>query len=121
MLENIFLILFGFIAGIVFTFIVLPSEKEEIKMIDPPPMIREEKKPIFVWVEHEIPDEDMLYPVSEKYVESQLQNKLAEGIWRYAIVTREYNKRDMIHRFRVSLQVIDNGHMNPFTWRKERQ
>ena len=122
MLECIGLIAMGFVAGTVATWLVLRDEnEEEIRKIEPPLVIREEKNIVIATAEFLVPEEDLLYPVSGKWIEGELSNKLAEEIWKYAIVNKTVDKRNMTHTYRAALQVIDNGQMNPFYYYRERR
>jgi hypothetical protein len=95
--------------------IALKEEREiEIKRIDPPTIRGVEGRIVTAFAEFSIPEEELLYPVSEKWVEAEIQHKLAEEIWRYAMVCRCVNPREMMHTFQAKIQVVDNGQLNPF-------
>ena len=123
MIENIVIAIVAFIAGILLTLILSSSEKEEvveIKKIDPLPVIREEKNIRYIFVEHEIPMEELVFEPSKQWIEAELKHELADAVWRYAIVTRKDNQRDFVHRYRMVLHVVDHGCMNPFCHYDER-
>lgn len=122
MLEWVVFPLFAFIAGSVATWFLLRDEnEEEIKMIEPPLVIREEKRIVIANAEFAVPDEDMPYPVSSKWIEGELSHKLAEQIWKYAMVSMTVDKRNLCHIYRANLQVVDNGQLNPFCSYGERR
>lgn len=116
MIENIVIAIVAFIAGIVFVLILSSSEKEEaieIKKIDPLPVIREEKNVVFAFAEVEIPEEYLIHHGCDNQVKEDLKNKLADEIWKYAIVSTKFDHKWMMRSYRARLQVIDNGNMNP--------
>lgn len=114
MLE-LFLMLLGFIAGFLAAWYIIRAEsKDEIEKIEQPILFREEKNIVIANAEISIPECELLHPVSSKWVESELSHKLAEEIWKYAMVSRMVDKRNMCHTYRARLQVVDMGQMNPF-------
>lgn len=114
MYECLGLILIGFIAGFLAAWHIVRSEsKDEIEKFDPPILFSEEKNIVIANAEIHIPQEDFLYPLSSKFIERELSNKLAEEIWKYAMVTMDVDKRNMCNTYRARLRVIDMGQLNP--------
>ena len=118
MIERIIFILIGFITGLsAAQLICLTREvKEDIKMYQPPVLFSENKNVVTAKAEFSIPQEDMLYPVSSKWIEGELSHKLAEEIWKYAMVNKTVDKRNMTHTYRACLKVVDMGQLNPFCY-----
>jgi hypothetical protein len=121
MLNILGLILLGFIAGFLAAWYIIRAEsKDEIKMIDPP-VIREERNVVIANAEFSIPEEDLRIPVSSKWIEGELSHKLAEEIWKYAMVAKTVDGRNMLHTYRAVLRVVDMGQLNPFCSYGERK
>lgn len=121
MLNILGFILLGFIAGFTGAWCIIRAEsKDEIKKIDPP-AIREKRNIVIADAEFPIPEEDLLIPVSSKWIEGELSHKLAEKIWKYAMVTKTVDARNMIHTYRAVLRVVDMGQLNPFCSYGERK
>lgn len=115
MVQNISLILLGFIIGIGFMLIFFRDAEEEIEMIPPQPLFREEKNIVTIHTEMEIPEEKIYGPADGYvFVEKMLKHNLSNEIWKYAIVTREVDRKWMMHRYRADVQVVDLGRLNPF-------
>ena len=123
MFEWIGYVLIGFVSGLaVAQIIYLTREvKEDIKMYQPPVLFSEEKNVVTASAEFSMPETDMLYPVSSKWIESQLSYKLAEEIWKYAMVQMMEDKRNMTLTYRARLKVVDMGQLNPLCSYGERK
>ena len=121
MLNILGFILLGFIAGFTGAWYIIRAEsKDEIKKIDPP-VIREKRNIVIADAEFSIPEEDLLIPVSSKWIEGELSHKLAEKIWKYAMVTKAVDAKNMLHTYRAVLRVVDMGQLNPFCFYGERK
>ena len=116
MYEWIGYVLIGFVAGLaVAQIICLTREvKEDVKMYQPPVFLSEEKNVVTANAEFSMLETDMLYPVSNKWLEGELSHKLAEEIWKYAMVQMTVDKRNMTRIYRAKLKVVDMGQLNPF-------
>ena len=122
MFEGLVLILLGFIAGFLVAWYIIRAEsKDEIKKIEPTLVIREEKNIMTANAEFSIPESDMLYNISSKWIEGELSHKLAEEIWKYAMVNMIVDKRNMLRTYRAKLKVVDMGQLNPFCSYDERR
>lgn len=123
MAKVIMYVLIGFVSGLtVAQLIYLTREvKEDIKMYQPPILFSEEKNVVIAKAEFSIPEVDVLYPVSSKWIEGELSHKLAEEIWKYAMVNKTVDKRNMAHIYRACLKVVDMGQLNPFCPYEERR
>lgn len=122
MLDGLILIMLGFIAGFLAAWWIIRSEsKDEIKKIAPQILIANEKNIVIANAEVPVPYEDMIHPLSSRWIEGELSHKLAEEIWQYAMVTMMDDKRNMCHTYRARLQVIDMGKLNPFCSYGERR
>ena len=122
MFDGFILILLGFVAGFLAAWLIIRSEsKDEIKKIEPPILFREEKNIVIANAEFSVPITDMLYPASDRWIAGELSHKLAEEIWKYAMVTFTDEHRNMCRTFRAKLQVIDMGRLNPLCSYGERR
>ena len=123
MIENIVLLVLGFIAGMVFILVVLPAEKEEMKIeqIQPIPVIHKMDYPIrTVYAEYAVPMEYLIAPLDSRMISDRLKDKLSDEIWKYSMVTQEINRREMFYKYKAVLKVVDMGNMNPLCPGRER-
>ena len=121
MFEWLGLILLGFITGILAAWYIIRAEsKDEIKKIEPP-MIREERNIVTANAEVSILETDLFGPVNSKWIEYDLSNKLAEEIWKYAMVTKTVDRKNMMYTYKAKLRVVDMGQLNPFCSYGERR
>jgi hypothetical protein len=122
MFEWMGFVILGFAAGLLATLLINHiNSEDEIEKIEPQHIIREEKNIVIANAEFSIPKEDMLYPVSGKWLEGELSHKLAEEIWKYAYVSRTDDRRTGQFIYRARLQVVDMGQLNPFCSYGERR
>ena len=122
MFDGLILIMLGFIAGFLAAWWIIRSEsKDEIKKIAPQILFANEKNIVIANAEFSVPITDMLYPVSSRWIACELSHKLADEIWKYAMVTRMDDRRNMCHTYRAKVQVVDMGQLNPFCSYGERR
>ena len=122
MFDGFILILLGFVTGFTLAWYIIRSEsKDEIKKIDSPILFREERNIVIASAEFSVPITDMLYPLSNRWIASELSHKLADEIWKYAVVTMMDDHRNMCRTFEAKLQVLDMGRLNPLCSYGERK